>query len=503
MTSDASLPSWTDRAAARRVDPRPIIGGTAREPIGAGRIPVTNPATLKVQYEIPDCGAEDVGAAVDSARTAFDDGRWRGLAPGARRTLLLKFAALVEANSDQLALDDTLDMGKPIASSLAEVPVAAGFLRFNAEAIDKLTGAVAPTPEDCVELQVHEPRGVVAIIVPWNFPAINAALKLGPALAAGNTVVLKPSELAPSSALRLGRLAREAGIPDGVVNIVPGGAAAGRALAEHRRTDMIAFTGSTATGGAILRAVGAARLKPVLLECGGKSPQIVFDDAAEFGVEAIAGALARDALWNSGQVCVARTRLIIQAGIHSSLVDALLAELRKVRFGDPLELPTALGPLASASQQARVQQYVSMAASEGATQSLEPAAGMVPSGGCYVAPAVFTNVARSARIVQEEVFGPVITVQQFSDEAEGVALANSTQYGLAATIWTANLGRAIRLGRAVRAGTVHVAGSAAMSGGSGFAFAAEPVGQSGFGVEGGMPGLQSYTTLKTIRMIGG
>ena len=503
MNAHATPLSWADRGAARRVDPRLFIDGMAREAVAAGKIAVINPATLERQYEIPDSGIEDVDAAVCSARIAFDDGRWCSLPPAGRRTLLLNFAALVEANADELALDDTLDMGKPIANSIAEAPIAAGFLRFNAEAIDKLAGVVVPTMDNCIELQVNEARGVVAAIVPWNFPTINAALKLGPALAAGNTVVLKPSELAPSSALRLVRLAREAGIPDGVFNVLLGGATAGRALVAHRGTDMVAFTGATPTGRAILREIGGTRLKPALLECGGKSPQIVFDDAAEFGVHDIARALVRDALWNSGQVCVARARLIIQAGIYPLVVDALRAELEVVRFGDPLELATKYGPLASSVQRKRVEEYVSSALRGGAMQSLRLPAGSLPAGGCYVAPALFTDVAPSASIVQEEVFGPVLTVQKFGAESEGIELANSTEYGLAATVWTPSLPRALRLARAVRAGTVQVAGSTAMSAGSGFAHASEPRGQSGFGAEGGMPGLRNYTTLKTIRLVGG
>jgi acyl-CoA reductase-like NAD-dependent aldehyde dehydrogenase len=502
MGARALSPSWTARAAARRVDPRPFINGVARETAAKSTLVVRNPATLAPQYEIADSGIEDISAAVDSARAAFDDGRWSRLAPAARRTLLLNFAALVEANADELALDDTLDMGKPISNSIAEAPIAAGFLRFNAEAIDKLTGAVTATPEDCVELQVHEPRGVVAVIVPWNFPTINAALKLGPALAVGNTVVLKPSELAPASSLRLARLAREAGIPDGVLNVVPGGRAAGRELVTHRGTDMVAFTGSTPTGKAILRDIGSSQIKPVLLECGGKSPQLVFDDAREFGIDDIARALVHDALWNSGQVCVARTRVLLQSGIYPTLVQALIKELEAVRFGDPLDVGTTLGPLAGTQQQGRVEEYVAAARRAGANQALRLAANVIPASGCYVAPALLTDVDASAQIVQEEVFGPVLTVQKFDTEEEAVALANSTVYGLAATVWTPQLARALRLARRVRAGTVQVAGSTAASAGGGFAYSSEPMGQSGFGAEGGMPGLRNYMTLKTIRLIG-
>jgi 4-(gamma-glutamylamino)butanal dehydrogenase len=502
MSAQVETCSWAQRAAARKVDGRPLIEGRMRDPVTDRVIDVVNPATACVEYQIPACGAADIDAAVSSARVAFDDGRWPSLQPMERRALLLNFARLVDSNADDLALDDTLDMGKPITVSLAEAPIAGGFIRFNAEAIDKAFGAVVSTPVDCVEFQVHEPRGVIGAIVPWNFPVINAALKLGPALAAGNTVVLKPSELAPASALRLGRLALEAGIPAGVFNIVPGDGEAGRALASHPATDMVAFTGSTPTGRAVLEAIGGSRLKPALLECGGKSPQVVFDDAEDFGIQQVVEALVRDALWNSGQVCVARTRLLIQEGIYLKILDAGIAAFGARRSGDPLSTSTSLGPLVCLRQADRVRQYIHLALKEGATQLLPLRGELNDDHGCYIHPVVLAPAGNTSTIVQQEVFGPVVTVQRFRDEDEALALANSTAYGLAASVWTSSLSRGLRLARRIRSGTVHVMGQAAASPGSGFAHSAEPRGQSGYGVEGGLPGLLSYTALKSIRLTG-
>ncbi|MFM7275831.1 MAG: aldehyde dehydrogenase family protein, partial [Gammaproteobacteria bacterium] len=322
-------------------------------------------------------------------------------------------------------------------------------------------------------------------------------LKIGPALAAGNAVLLKPSELSPSSALLLGRLALEAGLPPGVLSVLPGAAVTGDALARSPGVDMLSFTGSTATGRALLRASGESSLKPLLLECGGKSPEILFDDLDGPALDAVVGQIAGGVLWNQGQVCVTRSRLLVHESIHDRVLERVLAIMGSVKAGHPRDPGTQFGPLASPAQAERVRRWIDTGEREGARLRLDGRG----AGGCRVEPTVFTDVAPGSAIAREEIFGPVLCVFPFRDESEAVALANTSDYGLAATVWTRELARGHRVSAALRAGKVRVcAGPVPPVPAAGFAHSAEPAGQSGYGIEGGMRGLESYTRQQAVEI---
>ena len=457
-----------------------------------------NPADKSEGFCYVEGDAKDIDCAVKAARAAWENG-WRDCGPGERKRRLLALADAIIANGQELALCDTLDMGKPISAAAGEIYPAAGFIRYYAETIDKVyAGNVAPTGTGAMELQMWRSRGVVGAITPWNFPLINACLKLGPALAAGNTVVIKPSELSPRSALLLASIASKAGIPDGVINVVPGSGSTGQALVVHPGVDLLTFTGSTRTGKAILAAVGESSIKPLLLECGGKSPEIVFPDVAELGLEDIATQIVRGAFWNQGQVCVARSRLLVHQSIYKGMLDAVLAVAGSLRAGDPLDPSTVFGPLASSRQQSIVEDYIQSGMADGATLLLD---GRQPQGGeqgCYVGPTIFADVPPGARIAREEIFGPVLCIMPFASEDEALTLANDTEYGLAATIWTRDIVLANRMASRVKAGKVRVVASLTPVEGAGFSHSAEPCGQSGYGVEGGVNGLHSYMRQQSV-----
>lgn len=491
---------WAAMASTLRPDARPWIGGRRVEPSTSDSFASLNPATGAPVAELPACSSVDIDKAVSIARVSFEGGAWAGLSPRERGRSLMAFADAIERHADELALLDTLEMGMPVGMGAPDISVAAEAVRATAEAADKLLEAVIPNHASTLLLNLREPVGVVGAITPWNFPAYIAISKIAPALAVGNCMILKPSEIASLSCLRLGELAAEAGIPEGVLNIVPGrGRAAGAALAAHMDVDLLTFTGSTETGKRLMELSGRSNMKRLLLECGGKSPQIVFADVPD--LDAVADAVIASITFNSGQVCVAGSRLLVERTIHDDLLARVVARARAFEVGDPLDETTTFGPLASIEQHARVQSYFEGGREEGAHVALD---GSLTGRreGCYWLPTVLTGVESAMRIMQEEVFGPVLAVCAFDDEAEAVRLANSTVYGLAANVWTSDLGRALRLARQIRAGSVTIAATPSAIRLDATAGAFEPHGQSGFGIEGGLEGMRALTRLKSISLAG-
>jgi gamma-glutamyl-gamma-aminobutyraldehyde dehydrogenase len=434
-----------------------FIGGTFRDARSGKTFDTVSPATGQPLAAVASCGPDDVDLAVTAARAAFDSGQWSGLAPAERKRVLLRLAGLVEEHAAELAWLDSADAGKPITDcENLDLPDAVNTLRWYAESVDKVFGKVSPTGADNLALIVREPVGVVGAVLPWNFPVTTLAWKLGPALAAGNCMVVKPAEQSPLSTLRVAELAAEAGLPDGVLNVVPGfGEVAGRAVGLHPDIDAVTFTGSTEVGRHFLRYAADSNLKRVTLELGGKSPQIVLADAVR-DLRRVAGELATAAFWNMGENCTAGSRILVDARIREDLVAALAAETARWTVGDPLDRATKVGPLIEPAALDRVLRYIGEAASTGAEVVSGGHRVREESGGWFVEPTILDQVTPGMPVARDEIFGPVVAVVPFSDEADAIAIANDTTYGLAASVFTHDLDAAHRLARSVRAGTVAV-----------------------------------------------
>ncbi|MEN9781781.1 MAG: Aldehyde dehydrogenase PuuC [Pseudomonadota bacterium] len=486
-----------DRIDALRhlaLPPQQLLVGGQWQPATDGRtLAATSPIDGSTLCTIADAGAADVDRAVAAARAAFDGGRWSRMAPAERKKVLHRIADRIEAQQAELAVLGVRDNGTEISMAWrAEPGSAAGSFRFYAECVDKIMGEIAPTPEGTLGLVHREPVGVVGAIVPWNFPLMIGAWKIAPALAAGNSVVLKPSEDASLSLLALAQICLDAGLPEGVLNVITGtGAGAGDALARHPDVDLITFTGSGGTGRRLLQASAESNLKRVYLELGGKSPNIVFDDAPDLAQAAKVSAMG--IFRNSGQVCVAGSRLLVQRSIHDAVVERIAQVAQALRVDDPLDVRTEIGAVSSVRQLHRSQQMLAQALDEGAQcvcggEVIRP----VP-GGTYMRPAVLTGVQARMQIAQQEVFGPVLAVTPFDTEDEAVALANGTVYGLAAGVWTGQLSRAHRMVRRIRAGVVHVN----TYGGPDITVPLGGVRQSGNGHDKSMHALDKYLDLKT------
>lgn len=465
-----------------------------REASGSSpRLDVISPIDGSVLTTIPDGSGADIDLAVRAARLAYDSGRWSRMAPSQRKKVLLRFADLIERDALELAVLGVRDNGTEIGMAYKAEPLsAATTVRFYAEAIDKVYGEIAPTSPDVLGLIHREALGVIGIIVPWNFPLMIGAWKFAPALAAGNSVVIKPSETASLTMLRLAVLASEAGLPDGTFNVVTGrGASAGAALASHFDVDVLAFTGSGGVGRRLLEASAKSNLKRVYLELGGKSPNIVLNDAPD--IVHAARVSAAGIFRNSGQVCVAGSRLLVQSKIYDKFIDELVAATRALTIGDPLNLKYDVGAVTSRDQLLKNLASVSAAEREGARLLFGGSQLHPESGGYYMEPTIFDDVRPEMALWRNEVFGPVLAISRFETEEQAVTLANDTEFGLAAAIWTGSLSTAHRLTRSIRAGVVHVN----TYGGTDVTVPLGGFKQSGFGRDKSLHALNEYTDLKT------
>ena len=446
---------WHAKAAELVINGDAFIGGRYVKALSGKTFDSINPATGAVLASIAEGDQADIDLAVAAAKSAFERGVWSRMAPAERKRRMLRFADLMQAHSEELVLLETLDMGKPIRDSLAvDMPLSVGCMRWYAESIDKLYDEIAPTAPTAISLIRREPLGVVAAVVPWNFPMLMATWKIAPILASGNSVILKPAEQSSLTAIRIAEFAAAADIPEGVFNVVPGfGETAGRALGMHMDVDCIAFTGSTEVGKYFLQYAAHSNMKRVGLECGGKSPNIILADAPD--LDAAATSAAWGIFYNQGEVCNAGSRLIIEASVKEQVMEKVIEVGRNMRVGDPLDPATDIGAMVDERQMQGVLKYIEAGKAEGARLRLGGERRMIGDG-CFIEPTVFDNVHNSMKIAQEEIFGPVLATIEVQDVEEAIKVGNDTIYGLAAGVWTRDINKAFRVSSALKAGVVWV-----------------------------------------------
>ena len=484
---------WRAEASRLTIRNQAFIGGKFVDAASGETFDCVSPVDGTLLVRIAAGDGRDIDLAVAAARTAFEDGRWNGQPPKARWRVLVRLAELIQKNANELALLETLDMGKPIANARnGDCRAVVECVRWYGEAIDKIYDEIAPTAKTALALITREPLGVVGAVVPWNFPLLMAAWKFAPALAAGNSVVLKPAEQSPLTALRVAELAAEAGIPPGVFNVVPGfGETAGQALGRHLDVDALAFTGSTEVGKLFLKYSGESNMKIVSLECGGKTPNIVFADAPD--LDAAAKGAADGIFYNSGQVCDAASRLLVEDKIHDAFLSKVAALAKTYQPGDPLNEKTQMGAMVDAVQTKRVLDFIERGKDEGAELALGGRQVRQETGGFYIEPTIFDAVQNRMTIAREEIFGPVLSTIVFKTPEEAVKIANDSQYGLEANLWTNDLTKAHKIARALRVGTVTI--NTRDGGGIEVPFGGYK--QSGFGRDKSLHAMDKYTQLKT------
>lgn len=454
--SEQTFDYWKSKAQNLDIEGRAFIAGEYCDSASGKTFDCVSPIDGKVIAQVSKCDSNDVERAVSVARAAFESGVWSEVPPVERKAVLIRFAQLMRDNAEELALLETLDMGKPISDSLSvDVEGAVRCIAWNGEAIDKVYDEVAPTGPDELGLVTREPLGVIAAIVPWNFPMMMGCWKLGPALATGNSVVLKPSEKSPLTAIRLAQLALEAGIPAGVFNVLPGyGKEAGEPLAAHMDVDGLVFTGSTGVGKHLMGIAGTTNMKRAFMECGGKSPNIVFPDAPN--LDAAAEAAADAIFFNQGEVCTAASRLLVHEDIRDEFLAKVVEAGRKMSPGHPLDPTTTMGAIVDDVQMERVLSYINKGSEQGADLKLGGKRVMAETGGYYVEPTIFDGVTMDMAIGCEEIFGPVLSCITFKTEEEALQIANNTEFGLAAAVWTSDITRAHKMAKKLRAGSVWV-----------------------------------------------
>ncbi len=488
-TSPATTPAATPAAAPSL---KMMIDGSQVDAADGQTFDVVSPVTGRVIARVPKGAAEDVERAVASSQRAFD-GEWHTWSQTRRGQTLTRFSQLIRDHAEELAVTESRNMGKPISSARWEVGAVANVMEYCAGAANKLMGETIPVSKPGFDFTLREPIGVVGLIVPWNFPLMLASWKMGPALAAGNTAILKPASYTPLTAIRVAELALEAGFPPGVLNVVTGpGATAGAAIAAHTGIGKVAFTGETATGQAIMRAA-ATNVKKISLELGGKSPNVVFADA---DLERFAAESPYSVFDNCGQDCCARSRIIVERSVHDEVVELFAAATARVKVGDPDDPATEVGTMVSFRQRETVLDYVRIGREEGARIV---AGGGIPAEpayaqGAFIQPTIFENVRSEMRIAQEEIFGPVVVVIPFDTEEEAVRLANATPFGLSGSVWTRDIGKAIRTAKAIQSGVISVNSNSSVH-------AEAPFGgykMSGVGRENGMHAFESYTQIKNV-----